>query len=330
MFYIDGLQCSNYDRPALEELRKGRLDCVTVTCGFWSDPVESMDAIVRFRELARENPDLVVLARTAADIEAAASSGRTAILLGFQNSSFLGGRIGFVELFAEMGVRVGQLTYNIQNDVGASCYEEVDAGLTRFGREVIGEMNRVGMLVDLSHVGNQTSIDAIEASAAPVAVSHSNPTSLVPHKRNVSDDLLKALAANGGVVGLTGYRNLSGPYAESADAWAELAARTVDLIGIDHVGIGTDFGRNVVMKDLQWMRSGRWSRRPQYGAGSPTNPGKQPPLTWLPDPGHFPAFETALRRRGFAAAEVEAVMGGNWLRLYRQVLGADTTEGGQA
>ncbi|PSK97698.1 microsomal dipeptidase-like Zn-dependent dipeptidase [Murinocardiopsis flavida] len=334
MIFVDGLECSKFDREIFTELRAGGLGCVTVTCGYWGDAVESMDALAHWRELERDNADLIGVARTAADIERIAAEGRTAILLGFQNTAFLSGRIGFVELFADLGVRVGQLTYNIQNDVGASCYEEVDPGLTRFGRQVVAEMNRVGMLVDLAHVGMRTARDAIEHSAVPVAVSHANPASLVPHRRNVTDDVLKALAARGGVVGLTGYRNLSGEYAHSIGAWASMVARTVDLVGTAHVGIGTDLGRKVVFEDLQWMRKGRWSRTPQYGAGSAGNPGKQPPLDWFPDTSAFPAMAAALRAEGFGAADTEALMGGNWLRVYREVLPAgDRTaraEGGAA
>ncbi|MFC4117679.1 dipeptidase [Nonomuraea zeae] len=320
MMFVDGLECSNFDREVFEELRAGDLGCVTVTCGFWEDALESLDRVVAWRDLVRANADLVAVATTAAEIEEIQASGRTALLLGFQNSSFLAGRIGYVELFADLGVRVAQLTYNIQNDVGASCYDPVDGGLTRFGREVVEEMNRTGMAVDLSHVGERTSLEAVEHSAVPVAVTHANPASLVPHARNKSDELLKALAARGGVLGVSGYRNISGEYAATADTWAELVARTADLIGIDHVGVGSDLGRKVVADDLRWMRQGRWTRTPQYGAGSAANPGKQPPLPWFPDTRSFPGLAEALARHGFGEKEVAAVMGGNWLRFYHEVL----------
>ncbi|TCP45060.1 microsomal dipeptidase-like Zn-dependent dipeptidase [Tamaricihabitans halophyticus] len=320
MHYVDGLECSEFDREVFTELRDGGLSCVTVTCGYWGDALESMDSLAAWRELERENADLIGIARTAADIGRIAAEGRTAILLGFQNSAFLAGRIRFVELFADLGVRVGQLTYNIQNDIGASCYDDPDSGLTRFGREVVAEMNRVGMAIDLSHVGNRTSLEAIEHSAVPVAITHANAASLVPHARNKPDDVLTELAARGGMLGVSGYRNISGPYAESIDAWAEMVAKTVELIGLDHVGIGTDLGRKVTFEHLQWMRQGRWSMRPQYGAGSATNPGKQPPLPWFPDTTAFPAKAEALRRYGFDDQSVSAVMGGNWMRFYTEVL----------
>ncbi|GAA5051714.1 membrane dipeptidase [Thermocatellispora tengchongensis] len=327
MIFVDGLECSAFDREVFEELRGGGLGCVTVTCGFWEDTTESLDALVRWRDLVRANADLVGVATTAAEIEAIHAQGRTALLLGFQNSSFLSGRIGYVEVFADLGVRVAQLTYNIQNDVGASCYDPVDGGLTRFGREVVAEMNRCGMAIDLSHVGERTSMEAIEHSAVPVAVTHANPASLVPHARNKSDDLLKALAARGGVLGVSGYRNISGEYAATAATWAELVARTADLIGVEHVGIGSDLGRKIGEADLRWMRQGRWTRTVQYGAGSAANPGKQPPLPWFPDTRSFPDLAEALAGRGFAPGEVAAVMGGNWMRFYHEVLPAGRPAG---
>ena len=125
MIFVDGLECSNFDREIFRELREGGLGCVTVTCGFWEDGLESMDALVAWRDLVRANDDLVGVATTVAEIEAIHASGRTALLLGFQNSSFLAGRIGYVELFADLGVRVGQLTYK----GGRPSTGEEDSGL---------------------------------------------------------------------------------------------------------------------------------------------------------------------------------------------------------
>ena len=191
---IDGLQCGHFTRETFAELRKADVGAVTVTCGFWEGTVESLNSIARWRDLVAANKDLVAIATTVDEIEAIAASGRTAILLGFQNSNLLEGRIRFVELFAELGVRAIQLTYNNQNELGGSCYEAEDSGLSRTGKEIVREMNRTGILVDLSHVGNRTTKDAILCSEKPVAVTHANPDSLFPHKRNKTDDVLKALA----------------------------------------------------------------------------------------------------------------------------------------
>ena len=150
---IDGLQCGHFDRTAFESLKVGGVGGVVNTCGFWEGAVDSMDSIGRWRDLVRENSDLAEIALTAADIERISDAGKLAIIMGFQNANLFEGRIRFVEMFAELGVRVVQLTYNNQNELGGSCYEADDPGLARFGKEVVREMNAAGILVDCSHVG---------------------------------------------------------------------------------------------------------------------------------------------------------------------------------
>ncbi len=319
---IDGMQCGFYDRQAFEGLRQGGVSAVTVTCGFWEDALESLDSLAKWRDLVRENADLAVIARGAADIEAAHRDGKVAVLLGFQNINCLQGRIRYVEFWAELGVRVLQLTYNNQTEAGGSCYEERDGGLTRFGREVVREMNRNGMVVDLSHVGPQTSLEVIEHSEKPVAVTHSNAMSLYHHKRSKSDELLKALAAKGGIMGCATYPNLVGDeYGASLEKWCEMVARTVDIMGIDHVALGTDRRYNAKKSDLDWVRMGRWTRGIDYGAGSATRAAPNATPTWCRDLEQFDCFASGLARAGFSAAEVEALTAGNWLRFYREVMG---------
>ncbi|MFC5744255.1 dipeptidase [Actinomadura rugatobispora] len=319
--YIDGLNCSRMTRDQLVTLRRARIGAVTTTCGFWEDATESLDAVAKWRHFAEDNADLVGIARTAADIRALAAEGRTALLLGFQNSSMLQGRLAYVDFFAEIGVRVVQLTYNIQNDVGGSCYEPVDSGLTRFGHEVVERMNRAGMVIDLSHVGNRTSLDAIAASGRPVAITHANCSDITDHPRNKPRAVLEAMAEGGGVIGVTTYHNLTRGFIETPAAWSEMVARTVDIAGIAHVGIGTDANVGGTDEYRAWMRSGRWSRRPQQGAGLATGAPSSGPPAWFGGPGDFPVLDEALRARGFSADETAQLMGGNWLRFYDEVLG---------
>ncbi|MDQ2140493.1 membrane dipeptidase [Alcaligenaceae bacterium A4P071] len=319
---IDGLQCGYFDRDVFERLKKGNVGCVTPTLGFWEGAVPSLESIDAWRQLVRANEDLVGIATTAAQIEALVAQGKVAILLGFQNANLLEGHIGFVELFADLGVRVIQLTYNNQNELGGSCYEEHDSGLARFGKEVIREMNRCGVVIDLSHVGNRTSREAIEHSTQPVAITHANPDSVYPHKRNKTDDVLHALRANGGVIGCAAYRNISGDeFCSTVDKWCELVARTVDIAGIDHVGIGTDKSHGTTQRDLDWMRKGNWTRGTDFGAGSAARPGKAAPPDWFKAVEDLGNVEPALARVGFNAEEVRQLTHGNWLRLYRTVMG---------
>jgi len=317
---IDGLQCGHFTRETFEELRRGDVTCVTVTCGFWEGTVESLDSLARWRDLVRANEDLVTIATSAEDIEKAAASGRTALIMGYQNSNLFDGRIRFVEFFAELGVRCVQLTYNNQNELAGSCYEAEDSGLARFGREVIHEMNRVGILVDLSHVGNRSTLEAVKHSRKPVAITHANADSLFPHKRNKTDDVLHALKDNGGVIGCATYRNITGDYyCSTVKAWAEMVARTVDIAGIDHVAIGTDRSHNFTKPDYDWMRMGRWTRGVDYGAGSAARPGKVPPADWFKSVADLSLIPAGLAEVGFSPEEVEKIAAGNWLRLYREV-----------
>jgi microsomal dipeptidase-like Zn-dependent dipeptidase len=319
---IDGLQCGHFNRESFQELRAADIGCVTNTCGFWEGTTESLDSLGRWRDLIRENSDLVALATTVAEIEEIVASERTAILIGYQNSNLLEGRIRFVELFAELGVRVIQLTYNNQNELAGSCYEAEDSGLSRFGREVINEMNRTGVLVDLSHVGNRSTLDAIRHSKKPVAITHANADSLFAHKRNKTDDVLHALADNGGVIGCAAYRNITGDYyCSTADAWAEMVIRTIELAGIDHVAIGTDRSHNFTKPDYDWMRSGRWTRGVDYGAASAAKPGKAPPPDWFNTFSDLNRILDALLRAGLSQTEVDQIAHGNWLRVYRDVFG---------
>jgi microsomal dipeptidase-like Zn-dependent dipeptidase len=314
---IDGLQCGYFNREVFQELRRGSVTCVTITLGFWERCVETMDRIARWRDMERENADLILIARGVADIDRAAREERTAIVLGSQNAELFEGRIRFIELFAELGVRVVQLTYNNQNELGGSCYEQEDSGLSRFGRDVVREMNRAGIVVDLSHVGNRTTLDAIRWARKPVAISHANADSLFPHKRNKTDDVLRALRDNGGVIGCAAYRNITGDYfCSSLDAWCEMVKRTVDIIGIDHVGIGTDRSHGHAQIDLDWMRMGRWTRAIDYGAGSAAKPGKTPPADWLKEVHQLGDVPAALTRAGFTKLEADKIAFGNWRRLY--------------
>lgn len=319
---IDGLQCGRFDREVIARLVQGGFGCVTPTLGFWGGAIEGFDAITQWYDIERANRDLMVIARTAADIRAAAAAGKVAFLLGFQNSGQFEGRIRYVELFAALGVRVVQLTYNIQNDVGSSCYEPVDTGLSRFGREVVEEMNRFGIMVDCSHVGDRTTLDAIEHSAKPIAITHANAAALMPHKRNKNNEVLKALAARGGIIGCATYRNITPEKAcTSVDGWAELVARTVEIVGIDHVGFGTDEGYGVGQAELDWMRYGRWTRTEQYGAGSKAAPGPTPPPAWMTEVYDMAKVPDALARTGFSPAEVKKLTSENWLRIYKANFG---------
>lgn len=319
---VDSLICSRLDRATIQEIKDGGVESVTVTCGFWEDATESLDSVVHWRELVEANNDIAVIVTTAKEMREARDAGKLGIVLGFQNSSFLQGRLGYVEVFANLGVRVAQLTYNIQNDIGGSCYDPHDSGLTRFGQEVVEEMNRHGMVIDVSHVGNRTTLDAVHASALPIAVTHANVFDLVEHPRNKPLDVLKPLVERGGVIGLTTYHNLTRGFVKTPELWSEMVARTIDMLGIESVGIGTDSNQRGTDDYREWMRKGRWSRKPQIGASPP--PGVEPSVKpdWFDGPKDFGRLIDALSNRGMSQDECDLVLGGNWMRFYEQVIDA--------
>lgn len=316
-YVIDGLQCGRYDRELLTRLRDGGVGAVTITASFWEDALETMDVITEWNDLERNHSDVVLIARTGTDIDRAIASNRVAVVLGTQNSSLFNDRIGYIEHFWNMGVRIVQLTYNVQNAIGASCYEPKDTGLSRFGYEVVDEMNRLGMIVDLSHVGEQTSFDAIEASTRPVAINHANARSIYDHARNKGAKVLDALVANGGILGVCTYNNIAGEYAATLDGSAELISKHVELLGIDHVAYGSDLDPNSPEDNIAWMRNGRWSRQVQHGASRPDI--APPPEAWI-DNFDFPKFglvrDRLVERGLLTASEAEQVFFGNWKRMY--------------
>ncbi|NDZ77875.1 membrane dipeptidase [Streptomyces sp. SID10853] len=317
---VDGLEINNWDRKVLEELRTGGVTGVNATCAVWEGPSETTRAIADWYQLARDNQDVVVLAGTADEIRAAKAAGRVAVLLGFQNTSPFGDDYRLVEVFHRLGVRVAQLTYNIQNLVGGACYDAHDSGLTAFGRHIVDEMNRVGMLIDLSHVGNRTSRDAIEASEGPVAITHANPTWFFEHPRNKPADVIKALAERGGVIGCCLYPNVLGGELTTRDQFCTMVARLVDEIGPDHVAIGSDCTRNWSQDFVVWLRNGRW--RP--ASANPVEPEWPAWPRWFGGPEDFPAVTEGLQSAGLDDTTVTKVMGENWLRLFSEVF--DTTE----
>ncbi|MCO5732184.1 membrane dipeptidase [Rhizobium sp. SSA_523] len=316
---IDGLQCGHFDRQSFVSLKAAGVGGVVNTCGFWEGALESLDSIGQWRDLVRDNADVAEIALTADDIRRISDDGRVAVIMGFQNANLFEGRIRYVEFFAELGVRVVQLTYNNQNELGGSCYEAEDSGLARFGKEVVREMNRAGILVDCSHVGDRTTLDAIEVSDRPIAVTHANARSLFDHKRNKSDEVLKALGRTGGVIGCAAYRNITGDeFCKSIEAWCTMVARTVDIAGIDSVAIGTDRSHNFTAPDYAWMRQGRWTRGADYGASAAGKPLKAPPPDWFQTLEDVQVIPDGLRSIGFSQQEVEKITHGNWLRLYAE------------
>ena len=242
--------------------------------------------------------------------------GKTGIILGFQNVSAFEDRLGYIQLFKELGIGIVQLAYNTQNLVGAGCYESKDDGLTDFGYEVVSEMNRVGIMCDLSHVGPQTSKDVIKFSKKPVCYSHCLPSGLKEHPRNKSDEQLKFIADNGGFIGVTMFSPFlaKGPDA-TVDDFVEAINYVINLVGEDCVGIGTDFTQGYGQEFFDWITHDKGTARKLIDFGRVQNPAGIRTIA------EFPNLTRTMEKAGWSEKKICKIMGTNWVRILREVWG---------
>jgi membrane dipeptidase len=273
------------------------------------------------REIAAR-PDLFLKVLRVSDLALAKSSGRLGLIFGFQDTSMFDGDLHRVAEFYGLGLRICQPTYNVRNLIGDGCMESADGGLSRLGYEFIDEVNRLHILLDLSHAGRRTIVEGIAASKAPMAITHTGCRALVDLPRNTDDSSLKALANKGGVVGIyfMPFLRLSGqPHAEDLIRHLEHA---VDVCGEDHVGLGTDGGisaielndayRAAVRKDVE--------KRRQAGVSAPGETGDV--FTLIPEynePRRFLKLADDLVRRGWNPRRIEKILGTNFARLFGDV-----------
>ena len=319
---IDALQYANWSEKIFRQMRAGGMDAVHVTITYHENFRETVLNIEAWNRWFERFPDLIFQGFTAADIPLARQTGRTAIFFGSQNPSCIEDDIGLVEVLHRLGLRFMQLTYNNQSLLASGCYEAEDTGLTRMGREVVAEMNRVGLVVDMSHSGDRSTLDAIAHSARPIAITHANPASWHPARRNKSDRVLHALAESGGMLGFSVYpHHLRGASDCSLRDFCDMVARTADLMGIGQIGIGTDLCQDQPDSVVDWMRKGRWTKARDFGEGSADNPGFPPMPEWFRDNRDFGRIESGLRDVGLSVDDVTAVMGGNWARFFADSFG---------
>ncbi len=319
MLIIDGLQYSNWSRKIFEQMREGGLDCVHVTIAYHETCVETLRNIGEWNRLFERHGDLIVKAGCAEAVLDAKKSNRTAVVFGFQNCSPVEDDYQLVEIFHALGVRFMQLSYNNQSLLATGCYEQNDSGITRFGRQVIREMNRVGMVIDMSHSAERSTLEAIEVSDRPIAITHANPSSFEPALRNKSDTVLKALGQSGGMLGFSLYPfHLKRGSDCTLQEFCNMVADTASLIGIDHIGIGSDLCQEQPDSVVTWMRNGRWSKATDYGEGTASNAGWPAQPEWFRNATHFSSIIKGLEQTGFASEDIEKVMGLNWLRFFRK------------
>ncbi|MEQ8404961.1 MAG: membrane dipeptidase [Oceanicaulis sp.] len=297
----------------LETVAAAGVDVVSLNIGFGSQDLDShVRNLAAFRVWIGARPDQYVLARTLSDIDAARRAGKLAVIFDIEGlAPFDAGDHGLVEMFATLGVKWALVAYNRNNASGGGCMDE-DGGLTDHGRALIAEMGRAGMAVCCSHTGHRTAMEVIEAADGPVIFSHSNASAVFDHPRNIPDDLIKACAVTGGVVGVNGIGAFLGEGlcgSDLAEAMARHADHMLNLVGADHVGVGIDyvFDQAELMEYLATMRDAfpdepQWRETPRLASAEV-----------------LPEFAARLLERGHTAPTLEKVLGANWRRVAEAV-----------
>ena len=319
-YRIDNLQYCNWSRDIFLINREAGLNAVHVTLVYHEDYDEFLQRVKEWDRFFEENSDLIFLGKTFEDITKAQSDNKTAIFFGFQNCSPIEDDINLIEKVHEHGCRFMQLTYNNQSLLATGCYEKNDSGVTNFGRQAIKEMNRVGIVVDMSHSAEKSTLDAIEISEKPIAITHANPSFWHEALRNKSDFLLKKLSESGGILGLSLYsHHLKDGTNCKLENFCEMVAKTAEIMDVKNIGIGSDLCLNQPDSVVEWMRNGTWSKSTNYGEGSKKKPGfpKQP--EWFLDARGFKNLETGLKKVGFNKQEVDGILGNNWFNFYKGI-----------
>ena len=319
---IDNLQYCNFSPKIFAQLRAGGVDAIHVTIAYHENFREMVLNLEQWNRWFEAHPDLIFKGTTGDDVRRAHESGRTAVFFGFQNPSPIEDDIGLIEICHQLGVRFMQLSYNNQSLLATGCYEAEDPGLTRFGKQAVAEMNRVGLVVDMSHSADRSTHEAIDASSRPIAITHANPNWWHPALRNKSDAVLRALTARGGMLGFSLYpHHLKDGTACTLDSFCQMIAEAADRYGAQHLGFGSDLCQDQPDSVVEWMRVGRWSKQMDYGEGSADNPGFPAMPGWFQDNRHWGNIRDGLSATGFSADEVDGLMGGNWLRFYDENFG---------
>jgi len=319
-YRIDNLQYCRWSRKIFEINKEAGLHAVHATIVYHEDYDEFLERLNQWNKLFNDNSDLIFLGKDYNDIIKAKSENKTAIFFGFQNCSPIEDDIKLVEKVHEHGCRFMQLTYNNQSLLATGCYEKIDSGITNFGREVIKEMNRVGIVIDMSHSAEKSTLEAIDISEKPIAITHANPSFWHLAKRNKSDALLKTLSESGGMLGLSLYpHHLKNNSECKLESFCEMVARIVDIMGVKNIGIGSDLCLNQPDNVVEWMRNGTWTKVKNYGEGNKNKPGfpKQP--NWFEDARGFNNLNSGLKNIGFKEIEINGILGNNWFNFYKGI-----------
>ena len=319
-YRIDNLQYCNWSEEIFKINRQAGLDAIHVTIAYHETFDDVLNNIKIWNEYFNKFKDLIIPGKNFKDIEKAHKENKTAVFFGFQNCSPIGDNINLVEEIYDLGILFMQLTYNNQSLLATGCYEDNDSGVTRMGKEVIKEMNRLGIVIDMSHSAEKSTMDAINFSSKPIAITHANPSFWFEAKRNKSNKVLKALAESGGMIGHSLYpHHLKNKSNCTLESFCEMIARTADIIGVKHIGIGSDLCIGHPDTVVEWMRNGKWTKTKDYGEGIKEDSGfpKQP--DWFVNASGFKNLEIGLKKIGFNEKEINDILGNNWYNFYKGI-----------
>ena len=328
---IDGFEPNTSERYILGErllaaLGKSKLDAMSITIGPVGNGPDrlrlALEDLTRIDRLVTDYPSLLTRVERVGDIDVAGRAGQLGLIYNFQDTTPLEGDAGNVAMFAARGVRVMQLTYNRRNLAGDGCLETANGGLTKFGQEVIGAMEEAHILLDLSHAGQRTITEAIEASGQPMAITHSGCRDLVDWPRNTRDTEMRALAEKGGVFGVFLMPFLRNRGQPGVDDLFRHLDHAVNICGEDHVAIGTDNPMLGYKIDDAARRQHRENHETRIAMGIAA-PGEQPDVLLYVEgyngPDRFGKIGDDLSRRGWKRRRIDKVLGGNFARLLREV-----------
>ncbi|MFA0486347.1 membrane dipeptidase [Vibrio sp. 10N.222.55.B11] len=318
---IDGLQYCNWNREYFQTLKASGITAVHATAVYHETARETLSRFAEWNLRFEQNADLIMPIHSMADVETAKATGKVGIFLGAQNCSPIDDEIGLIEVMRKQGLLIMQLTYNNQSLLATGCYEKNDTGITRFGKQAIEEMNRVGMIIDMSHSAERSTLEAIDLSSRSICISHANPTFAHDALRNKSNDVIKALTARGGLIGFSLYPfHLPNGSQCTLEDFCQMVATTADMVGVEHLGIGSDLCLNQPQAVLEWMRNGRWSKAMDYGEGSANNSGWPDALPWFCGSSGMENIYNGLMRHGFSESEAGQVLGENWFNFLKDGL----------
>ena len=313
MTVVDGVCPLMTDPASWDSWIEGGVDIAVPTVANWEGPVETQELLVQWARWLEEDDRLVAISDPS-DFDRFPVPDRLGVVIHFQNTVPMGDDLANYERFHRQGLRMVQLCYNRTNPVGDGCLEPGDGPLTSFGRAVVKEMNRLGMVVDLSHTGRRTTMDAMRVTSVPPVFSHSNPSALVSNRRNIDDHQIRAVADLGGLVGVNAYPAFlrqGGKGATVADL-VDHIDYLVDLIGPDRVGLGLDFCKLSPEIHAEMIAAGEWSIE-DYPDDSGTFP------IGLETPARIPNIGKEMARRGYPAGAIAGILGHNWIDLFKRV-----------